>query len=264
MRDGLPLAGRRIVVTRAAAQGAALLATLRSLGADPVSAPAIRVLAPDDQAPLHDALAHLASFEWLVCTSANAVSAVVDARSADAPWPDTLRIAAVGAATASALRAAGAAVHFTPTASIGEALGRELPIGAGARVLWPHGDLASLALAEALRARGAQVTAPVAYRTVADAGSLGIAEMLRNGRVDALTFTSGSTVRHVVDGLHTAGIPLATLDPTTRPQIVCIGPVTAAAAQECGLTVDAVAATHDDAGLVDALLRCLARHSAAV
>ena len=264
MGDDRPLAGRRIVVTRAAAQGAALLAALRTLGADPVAAPAIRVLAPDDGTPLLDALADLVAFDWLVCTSANAVNAVVEARASGAPWPGTLRIAAVGAATAAALRAAGAMVHFTPTEAIGETLGRELPIAPGARVLWPHGDLAGPALGDALHARGAHVTAPVAYRTVSDAGSLGIAEMLRNGRIDALTFTSGSTVRHVVEGLHSAGIPLAALDASTRPRIVCIGPVTAAAAQDCGLAVDAVAATHDDAGLVDALLRCLSRRPAAV
>ena len=264
MPESLPLAGRRIVVTRAAAQGAALLETLRALGADPVAAPAIRILAPDDAGPLEEAAAALDTFDWLVCTSANAVSALVEARPPRAPWPDTLRLAAVGAATATALRAVGATVHFTPTEALGETLGRELPIAPGARVLWPHGDLAGAIIVTSLEARGAEVTAPVAYRTVSDAGSLGIAELLRNGRVDALTFTSGSTVRHVVEGLATAGIPLATLDPTTRPQIVCIGPVTAAAARECGLPVDAVAATHDDAGLVDALLRSLSRRHAAV
>jgi uroporphyrinogen-III synthase len=82
--------------------------------------------------------------------------------------------------------------------------------------------------------------------------------------VDAITFTSGSTVRHVVEGLTASGIEVAALDPTTRPLIVCIGPVTAAAARDCGLPVDAVAASHDDAGLLDALLRCFATRSIAV
>ena len=229
-----PLEGRRIVVTRAAAQGAALLDALRALGATPIAAPAIRILPPEDPRPLAAALDHLDDVDWLVCTSANAVRAVVAARAADAPWPATLRIAAVGTATAVALRAAGAPVAFTPSQAVADALGRELPV------------------------------APVAYRTVSDAGSLGVAEILGDGHVDAITFTSGSTVRHVVEGLTAAGIAVADLDPASRPLIVCIGPVTASAARDCGLPVDAVAASHDDAGLLDALLRCCATRSIAV
>ncbi len=259
-----PLEGRRIVVTRAAAQGAALLDALRALGATPIAAPAIRILPPEDPRPLAAALDHLDDVDWLVCTSANAVRAVVAARAADAPWPATLRIAAVGTATAVALRAAGAPVAFTPSQAVADALGRELPVAPGARVLWPHGDLAGPALIDTLLARGAHVVAPVAYRTVSDAGSLGVAEILGDGHVDAITFTSGSTVRHVVEGLTAAGIAVADLDPASRPLIVCIGPVTASAARDCGLPVDAVAASHDDAGLLDALLRCCATRSIAV
>lgn len=258
------LEGRCIVVTRAAAQGAALLDALRALGATPIAAPAIRILPPEDPRPLTAALERLEEIDWLVCTSANAVHAILAARGPDATWPETLRVAAVGTATAVALRAAGLAVAFTPSQAVADALGRELPVTAGDRVLWPHGDLAGPALIDALAARGATVVAPVAYRTVSDAGSLGVAEILRDGHVDAITFTSGSTVRHVVDGLTAAGIAVADLDPVTRPLIVCIGPVTAAAARDCGLPVDAVAASHDDAGLIDALLRCCATRSVAV
>lgn len=259
-----PLEGRRIVVTRAAAQSAALLETLHTLGATPIAAPAIRILPPEDPQPLAEALRQLERVDWLVCTSANAVRAVQAARGPDATWPSTLRIAAVGTATTVALRAAGAAVTFTPSQAVADALGRELPVAPGDRILWPHGDLAGPALIDALTARGAQVLAPVAYRTVSDAGSLGVAEILRDGHVDAITFTSGSTVRHVVEGLTASGIEVAALDPTTRPLIVCIGPVTASAARDCGLPVDAVAASHDDAGLLDALLRCFASRSIAV
>lgn len=259
-----PLEGRRIVVTRAAAQGAALLESLRTLGATPIAAPAIRILPPEDPQPLLEALERLDTMDWLVCTSANAVRAVVTARGPEATWPTSLRIAAVGTATAVALRAAGATIAFTPSQAVADALGRELPVTAGDHVLWPHGDLAGPAIVDTLTARGATVRAPVAYRTVSDAGSLGVAEILRDGHVDAITFTSGSTVRHVVEGLAAAGIAMVDLDPATRPLIVCIGPVTASAAHDCGLPVDAVAASHDDAGLIDALLRCCATRSVAV
>ncbi len=260
MIEPLPLAARRIVVTRAAAQGAPFIDRLRELGATPIIAPAIRILPPDDPAPLIEAVESLDGFGWLVCTSANGVRALVGARGPSAsafPWPIGLRIAAVGPATAIAFRDAGAAVHFTPSAALAEALGRELPLepGRGSRVLWPRGDLASAALTHALEARGAQVVAPVAYRTVSDVGLLGLVDALRDGRVDAITFTSASTVRHVVEGLAIAGLRLEQVDPRDRPLVACIGPVAAAAARECGLTVDAIADPHDDEGLVAALIR---------
>lgn len=258
-----PLAGRRIVVTRAAAQAAPLLERLRALGAVPVAAPAIRILPPDDPAPFTEAVEALATFDWLVCTSANAVRALVGARADGAAWPAGLRVAAVGQATAAALREAGLDVRFSPSTALAEALARELPLEGASRVLWPHGDLADDALTDALTARGATVTAPVAYRTVADVGLLGLVDALRDRRVDAITFTSASTVRHVVEGLAAAGLRLERLDGATRPRVVCIGPVTAAAARECGLPVDGVADPHDDEGLVAALITCFSGRTAA-
>ncbi len=236
---------------------------LRAAGAIPFAAPAIEILPPDDPAPLRDALEALAAFDWLVCTSANAVRAVLAARDElDLAFPDALRMAAVGNATARALAEAGLRVHFQPSSAVAEALARELPVEAGARVLWPHGNLAGPEFADALSARGAIVTAAVAYRTVADIGLLGIVDALRDRRVDAITFTSASTVRHVVEGLAAAGVRLDRLPADARPLIICIGPVSAAAARECGVTVDAIADPSDDDGLVAALIRTVSSRTA--
>jgi len=257
MPETRPLAAKRVVVTRAAAQGAALMDKLRDAGAIPFAAPAIRILPPDDPQPLHDAVRELATFDWLVFTSANAVRAFVAAREPHAAeWPARARAAAVGNATSRALETAGIAVHFQPSTASAEALGRELPVADGARVLWPRGDLADMNLAESLAARGALVTAPIAYRTVADVGLLGIVDALRDRRVDAITFTSPTTVRHVVQGLAGGGVRLDRLVDGTRPLIVCIGPVSAAAAHGCGLPVDGIADPSDDDGLIAALIRC--------
>ena len=266
MSPSRALAARRVVVTRAEAQAAPLLAALRAEGALPIAAPAIRVLGPEDPAPLQQAAADIERFTWLVCTSTNAVravaSAVTDAHGA-AAWPEGLRAAAVGNATAHAMRAEGLRVAFTPSSAVADALGCELPIAPGAQILWPHGDLADGALATTLAARGALVTALVAYRTVADVALLGLVDALRDGRVDAMTFTSASTVRHVVEGLAAAGVDLMRPGAAMRPLIVCIGPVSAAAARECGLTVDAIAEPHDDSGLITALQQAFAARPAA-
>lgn len=264
MSDPLPLAAKRVVVTRAAAQAAPLMEKLRAVGAIPFAAPAIEVLPPDDPTPLHDALFALTEFDWLVCTSTNAVRALLAARDdVGVSFPATLRLAAVGNATARALDDAGVAIHFQPSTAVAEALARELPVEHGARVLWPHGNLAAPELAEALVARGAFVTTVLAYRTVADVGLLGIVDALRDRRVDAITFTSASTVRHVVEGLAAAGVRLDKLPSDARPLVVCIGPVSAAAARECGLTVDGIADPSDDDGLVAALIRTVTSRTAA-
>lgn len=266
MADGRSLVSKRVVVTRAEAQATPLLDALRAEGAVPITAPAIRVLPPEDPAPLTAAVRALDTFDWLVCTSTNAVRAVARTRAetgATGDWPATLRVAAVGNATAQAFGDDGLAVAFVPSSAVAEALARELPITTGDRVLWPHGDLADRTLAETLAERGAVVTAPIAYRTVSDVALLGIVDALRDGRVDAVTFTSASTVRHVVEGLTAAGVDLARPGTAPRPLVVCIGPVSAAAARECGLTVDAVADPHDDHGLVAALKHAFAARSTA-
>jgi uroporphyrinogen-III synthase len=262
MPDARPLVAKRIVVTRAAAQAAALLDKLRTEGAIPVATPAIRILPPDDPAPLREAANGLNDFDWAIFTSANGVRALLGAREAAATWPSKVKVAAVGNATARTLTDAGIAVTFQPSAAVAEALGRELPLGAGSKLLWPRGDLAGRELATALSARGADVTDVVAYRTVADVELLGIVDALRDRRVDAITFSSASTVRHVVEGLAAAGVRIERLPAGTRPLIVCIGPVSAAAARECGLPVDGIADPSDDDGLIAALIRSFANRTA--
>jgi uroporphyrinogen-III synthase len=258
-----PLTAVRVIVTRPAAQAAELMDKLRAVGAVPVAAPAIEILPAEDDAPLHEAVQQLASYAWLVFTSANAVTQTAQALTAlGRPLPADVRVAAVGSGTANACASHGLSVHFSPSAALGETLGRELPGVEGTRVLWPRGSLAPDTLADMLRERGATVDAPIAYRTVTNLDLLGIVDAMRDRRVDAVTFTSPSTVRHFVDGLAAAGVRMQRLPEHERPRVVCIGPVSAAAARECGLTVDAIADPHDDSGLVAALVRIFSERPA--
>jgi uroporphyrinogen III methyltransferase/synthase len=234
-----PLLGRRIVVTRPAAQAGPLLDRLRALGAEPLATPAIVVVPPTDLAPLDRALDTLGSYQWLVFSSANAVESFESRRAARGiAMPSALRFAAIGTATAA-----------------GDTLAAELPVAAHERVLWPRADLARAEPVFALRAREVHVDDVVAYHTVADAGLDVIAAQLRDGAIDAITFSSSSTVRHLLEGFRRAGV-MDLLRGPRRAAIVCIGPVTARAAREAGLEVDAEAATQDDAGLVQALIDC--------
>lgn len=247
-----PLAGRRIVVTRAGEAGQRFAAQLRDLGATPIVCPAITIQPPSDPVPLDAALAALDSYNWLICTSANAVAALLDrlpTARGDLSRPRDLRIGAVGNATAAALRMAGWGPDCVPMTQTAAALADALGDVAGQRILFPASEIARPDLTETLRARGAIVTVVTAYRTIAAPPEQAdtLKAQLRADTIDAITFTSPSTVRGFLPLL--AGVPLN----MQRPAIICIGPVTAAGARDAGLSVTATAADHSVAGLLDAL-----------
>ncbi|MGI8586507.1 MAG: uroporphyrinogen-III synthase [Chloroflexia bacterium] len=251
-----PLQGRRIVVTRAQAQAGDLVAQLRALGAVPLECPAIQVVPPESYAPLDAAIAQTARYDWIVFTSVNGVAAFM-ARLGHAGQTasrlGSLRLAAIGPATAAALREHGLVPAFVPSAYVAEAIIAQIGDVAGQRMLLPRADIARMALAVGLRAKGALVDEVTAYRTVAGAGWAG--DWLRARTIDALTFTSSSTVRYFGQSLAALGVDAADLQRgPQRPAVVCIGPITAQTARELGWPVDAVAEDYTTVGLIAALV----------
>jgi uroporphyrinogen-III synthase len=234
------LAGRRIVITRPAERAASLAGRLRALGAEPIMFPTIR-LEPADPAPLDAAIRALSSFHWVILTSRAGVDAFLERLAACGLVPADLRerqVAAIGPATAAALRAHGVEPALVPGEFVAEAIVTGIGDVRGKRILLPHADIARAALAVGLRGKGATVVEVAAYRTVAsDVPAPALDD------VDAVTFTSSSTVRHFVEGGADAG----------DARVVCIGPVTAATARELGLAVHAVAAHYTEDGLIEAL-----------
>lgn len=252
-----PLIGRRIAITRPAQQAGPLLAQLRALGAEPLACPTIAIAAPDDFAPLDAAIGRLASYDWLIVTSANGVHALLGRMAAlgiEAAALGRLTIGAIGPATAAALAEYGLRAAFMPSEYVAEAIVAEIGALAGQRILLPRADIARAVLAEGLRAGGAQVDVLAAYRTLPGPGIATLAELLPAGRLDAIAFTSASTVRFLLAGLRDQRAHAA----LAATRIVCIGPITAAAARAAGLPVAAVAAEYTAAGLVNALLGLLA------
>jgi uroporphyrinogen-III synthase len=258
-----PLHGKRIAVTRAEEQAAGLLARLRALGAEPIACPAIAIVPPEDFAPLDAAIGRLARYDWLIVTSANGVYALLDRMAAlgkSAIDLAHLTIGAIGPATAEALAQRGLHASFVPTAYVAESILAEIGDVAGKRILLPRADIARETLAIGLRAKGAVVDEIAAYRTVPGAGARVLAGILRAGALDAITFTSSSTVRYLLDGLEQTGIgrdeARALL---ARTAVICIGPITAATAEEQGLPVSAVAREYTAQGVVDALVAWFAQ-----
>jgi uroporphyrinogen-III synthase len=263
-----PLQGKRIVITRPVAQAGDLIARLCALGAEPIACPAIAIAPLADYAPLDRAIARLAEYDRLLVTSANGVRALLERMAAlgqDAARLRRLAIGAIGPATARMLAEYGLQAGFVPTSYVAEAILHEIGDIAGQRILLPRADIARDALAVGLRAQGAFVDEIAAYRTVPGPGAPALAARLRVQEIDAITFTSSSTVRYLLDGLESAGLsrPDARVL-LLRAAILCIGPITAATAREEGLRVDTIAREYTGDGLVAALVEWFARPPAQV
>ncbi|MBX6365385.1 MAG: uroporphyrinogen-III synthase [Gemmatimonadetes bacterium] len=250
--DRRPLFGRRVVVTRAREQSAEFVAWLEAQGAEAVLFPAIRIVPPPDPGPLLRAAERVREYDWIVLTSVNGVERfweALDAVGLDTRALGGARVAAIGPATAAALRARGVRANLVPSEYVAESLIDAMAAGgsvAGARILLPRAAGAREILPERLRELGGEVDEVEAYRAVRDAaGAEEIRRRLDAGELDALTFTSPSTVRGFVEAVGPAA---------GAAVVACIGPVTAASARELGLPVAVVAAEHTMAGLGAALL----------
>lgn len=250
----LPLAGRRVLVTRPAARSRALLERLRSLGARPVACPAIACVPAGDQQTLEETLGTLGARDWIVFTSVSAVSPVLESGPARS-WTESSsapRMAAVGPATAGAIARRGFRASIVGSHASTELIPHLGPV-TGLRVVLPRSDIAGADLPAALRAAGASVKEVVVYRTVVAPDLLSIAGQLRDEPPDVLTFSSPSAVRHFLAALAEVG-SANLMRGARRPRVVCTGSTTARAAERSGLTVDAIARASGDDELTAAVL----------
>ena len=251
--ETLPLFGRRVLVTRTTSQAGSLSRQLADLGAQSIEIPTIQVQPLDDYSHLDARLAEIAGFDWVVFTSANAVRAVqnrLKATGRDARSLYSVRIASIGPATTAALGNSGLRPDLEPDAATSAALARaleEVDIS-GDRVLLPRADIATSALPKRLTDCGAIVVEVEAYRTIAPKGSRTEVRRAVEAGIDAVTFTSASTVKNLATLLDN---DLRSLQKTV---IACIGPLTAAAVSDIGLKADIVAATQS----IDCLAESLA------
>lgn len=257
--DARPLFGKRVLVTRAQEQAFELVDRLLDLGADPIEAPTIRVIPPEDLAPLDEACANLESFDWIVFTSANGVEAFMRqllAGPRDIRTLGGLRLSAIGPATADRLNRYGLKVDVMPREHRAEAVFAALQQAdclKGKHVLLPRADIARSVLPAALRKAGANVTEVTAYKTVlADEvrdENPDIYKLLLEQEVDVVTFTSASTVRNFVKILG----PGPAVDLLNTTLVASIGPITAEAAQELGIKSTIMPQTYTIPALVDAI-----------
>ncbi len=259
-----PLAGRRILVTRAPHQAGELVRLLREHDAIPVEVPVLEIAPPQDFASLDAALAALAdrknassqpAFDWLLLTSANAVQAMV-ARAAALGLPlpashtgGVPAIAAIGKATAAAARQAGFSVSLVPEQAVGESLAAALaPLVPGRRVLLVRAAAARDILPDSLRAAGATVVLAEAYRNVVPESSIPLLAQAAEQGMDAATFTSSSSVTHLAALAAAAGLEF----PLRPLPAISIGPITTATLLQHNWSPAAEAASADIPALLDA------------
>jgi len=253
--DAAPLFGKRVLVTRPQRGSDELASRLWEMGAEPVLAPTIAIGAPDDAAPGRDAVRRLDAYGWVVFTSSSGVEACFDAlaqQGGDARRFGRARVAAIGRATGAALRAHGIVADYVPERFVAEELAAgllERTQPGDAILLFGAQDMRE-APRDLLRQGGRAADAVAAYKTsaVRDPDLADLAETC-----DVWTFSSASAVRSFVDN-----VPGAT-DLAQDKTIACIGPITAAAARDAGLTADVVAEEASVDGLVAALFSLPAR-----
>ena len=257
--DARPLFGRRVLITRPREQARDLVERLQALGADTVEAPMIRITPPDDPTALLQSAEDPSAFDWIVFTSANSVEGFMtallshhrDVRALKGP-----KLCTVGPGTAERLRRYSVVADVLPHEYRAEAvLGALEAHGSltGARVLLPRSDIGREVIADQLRKAGAVVTDVIAYRTLLDEvqreGDPDVYGMMLEGRIHIVTFTSASAVRNFV---RVYGAYQVT-DLLKNTTVAVIGPVTADAAREAGITVSVQPDSYTIGGLVDAI-----------
>ena len=252
-----PLQGIRVLVTRASHQAGKLSDGLRALGAEPVEVPVLEIRAPVSFEALDAALREFHSYDWLVLTSVNSVRAV-SARAAELgialAQPASMKVAAVGEATAEAARKAGFQITFVPESYVAESLVEELAGRiAGQRILLVRAAVARDVIPDALRAAGARVDVVEAYRNVIPVAASGLLREALAGGVDVATFTSSSSVTNLAEAARAAGLEW----PFAGVPAVSIGPITSQTLRDLGWPPVAEANPSDIPSLIAAVLRLL-------
>lgn len=253
-----PLLGKGVVVTRAREQASGLAEALHELGADVVQFPTIEILPLADYTPVDAAIRDLPGYDWVVFTSVNGVRHFRNRLAAcglDSRALAGRKVAAIGPATADALRVMGIEPDFIPDRYVAEGVveGMLAHGMGGKRVLLPRAREAREVLPDELRKAGAVVDVLPVYATVPGAARKDdVLARMREGRIHCITFGSSSTVDNF---LSLVDADLVKAHPEVK--LACIGPVTRKTLEGHGLTCHIQPADFTIPALVDELVRRL-------
>jgi uroporphyrinogen III methyltransferase/synthase len=252
--ENKPLFGRKIVVTRAREQASDFAETLAEAGADVIEFPTIEIVPPKSWAELDLALDKLSTYDWIVFTSVNGVGYFVKRlfdRGMDVRDLKGLKILAIGPKTADAVRALGVRVDFVPKEYRAESIIEGMKDSvAGKKILIPRAKVAREILPDEMRRLGAEVTIAECYETIRpESRKEEVRAMFDGKRIDAVTFTSSSTVENFVS-MWGGGEAVKMLDGVA---VASIGPITSETARRLGLNPAIEPAEFTTAALAEAL-----------
>ncbi|MBS1811986.1 MAG: hydroxymethylbilane synthase [Acidobacteria bacterium] len=258
----LPLTGKRILVTRARHQADGLANALKTQGAEVISCPTIEIRPPDSWKALDAAINNLRAYHWLVFTSSNGVSFFLrrfDETGHGRAELAALKICAVGKKTADKLKEERLQVDLTPDKFTAETLVsafiRKFGVSQrirGTRMLLPAAKATRDVIRPSLTKLGVDVDVVEAYQNVLpDLSNEEVLTIVHQAQADYVIFTSPSTVNNLAVLLDSD--QLASQLPQTR--VACIGPVTAKAAEQCGLTVHLLPEEHTVPAIVDLIIQ---------
>lgn len=251
-----PLFGKRVVVTRSREQASFLSKQISLLGGEPIEFPTIKIVPPENFAPLDEAIKNIASFNWLIFTSVNGVKFFfrrLHQLKRDIRDLKGVNLCAIGPKTRNLLESYGLQVDYVPSEYKAEeiAAGLRERLKPGDHVLLPRADIARKVLPETLQELGVKVREVIAYKTATGNGnSENIIKLLQSNKVDIVTFTSSSTVRNFVSMLQVPNLQ----ELMKNVIVACIGPITAQTAREAGLQVSVQASEYTIEGLLKAII----------
>lgn len=251
-----PFFGKRVVVTRSREQASDLSRRIEEMGGEAWEFPAIEIADPEDFGPMDAAIKELDSYNWLIFTSVNGVDSFFNRlrhHKCDIRDLKGAKICAIGPKTKERLEEMCLHVEYVPAEYRAEAVieGLRGKLNPGEKVLLPRADIARAILPETLKNEmGADVNNVVAYRTVRGSGDASLLkELLEEGIIHYVTFTSSSTVKNFVEMLDADNLH----DLLNGVKLVSIGPITSEAARDLGLKIDIEATEYTIDGLVEAL-----------
>jgi len=253
-----PLAGRRVLISRAAHQAGKLSDGLRAVGAEPVEVPVLEIQPPENFAALDEAIRNLTAYNWLILTSANTVRALA-ARAAALGikllQPAGLKVAAIGQATADAARHEGLQVTLVPKSYVAESLVQALASQvAGQKILLARAAVARDIIPDALREAGARVGVVDAYRNVMPETAPAQLKVALAAGIHAATFTSSSSATRLAEAAKAAKIPW----PLAGIPGISIGPITSTTLRELAWQPAIEASPSDIPGLIAAVAKLFA------
>jgi uroporphyrinogen III methyltransferase/synthase len=236
--EKIPLAGKKILITRAREQSGEFASLLKKLGAEVIEFPTIEIVPPLGWRDLDQAIHQLKFYDWVIFTSANGVHFFWQRLKEKGKHrlPSSLKVCAIGPATSRQLKEKNIPVAYMPEEFIAESIlqGFEKMFIKGKRILLARAKKARDVLPKGLRKMGAEVDVVEVYRAVRPKGGLKrLKKLLTKRKIDVITFTSSSTVDHFVELLQKEDLKKL----LRGIAIACIGPVTTRTAKEWGIKV---------------------------